>query len=46
MTEPILVVETGFPPWELAEMSEELIEKMMIYKGVKDVHQFGGNWQP
>ena len=46
IVEAMLVVETGFPSQVLGEMPERLIEEIMVYKGVKNVTEYGGNWQP
>ena len=46
MEEAMLILELGFPPQVIDEWPQELIETMMIYKGVKNVAQYGGNWQP
>jgi len=46
MNEAIQVCELGFPPQVLNEMGEGLIQRMLIYRGVKNAAEFGGNWQP
>lgn len=46
MEEAFLVSETGFPPQVIDEWPHSLIETILIYKGVKNVAEFGGNWQP
>jgi len=46
LREAMLVTETGFPPDVLGEMPEHLLDEMVIYRGVKNVAQFGGEWQP
>ena len=42
----MLVTETGLSPDVLGEISEPLLEEIIIYQGVKGVVQNGGNWQP
>jgi len=42
----MLVTETGFPPDVLGEMPERLLDEIVIYRGVKGVVEFGGDWQP
>ena len=46
MDEAMLVIETGFTPAELDEMPQALIERMLIYKGVKNVTVNGGTYNP
>ncbi|MBA7655824.1 hypothetical protein ES703_63733 [subsurface metagenome] len=46
LEEALIIVEIGFPPQVIDEWPQGLIEKILIYKGVKNVVQFGGNWQP
>lgn len=46
MEEAMLIVEIGFPPQVINEWPQSLIERLIIYKGVKNVAQFGGDWQP
>ena len=40
----MLVVETGFTPAELDAMPQALIERILIYKGVKNVTVNGGTY--
>lgn len=42
----MLITEIGFPPEVLDKMPQPLIERLLIYKGVKNVAMYGGNWQP
>ncbi len=46
MDEAMLVMETGFTPDELNEMPDALVERMIIYMGVKQVTLYGGNYDP
>jgi hypothetical protein len=46
MEEAMLVSELGFPPQVIAEWPQSFIECLAIYKGVKDVALYGGDWQP
>ena len=46
MDEAMLVVETGFTPIQLDEIPEALIQRMLIYTGVKQVTLYGGNYNP
>lgn len=46
MDEAALVVETGFTPAELDEMPQALIERILVYKGVKNVAVHGGTYNP
>ena len=46
LKEAMLVIETGFPPDVLGEMPEHLLDEMVLYRGVKNVIEYGGNWQP
>jgi len=46
MEEAMLINEIGFPPQVIDEMDQGLIERLLIYRGVKNVAQYGGNWQP
>jgi len=46
LEEAMLVIETGFPPQVIDEWPQPLIERLLIYKGVKNVARFGGEWQP
>lgn len=39
-------MELGFPPEVLDRIPETTLELMMVYKNVKDVAQFGGNYDP
>jgi len=42
----MLVCELGHTPEELDRMDAGLIQRMLIYKGVKNVAMFGGDWRP
>jgi len=42
----MLVTETGLSPDALGELPERLLDEIIIYRGVKNVAQFGGEWQP
>jgi len=42
----MLVTETGFPPDVLGEFPERLLDEIIVYRGVKGVVEFGGDWQP
>lgn len=42
----MLIIELGFPPQVIDEWPQGLIDRMLIYKGVKSVAEYGGNWQP
>jgi len=46
LEESMIIVEIGFPPQVINEWPQSLIERLLIYKGVKQVVQDGGNWQP
>lgn len=46
MEEAMLVTELGYPPQVIDEWPQALIDRMLIYKGVKNVAIYGGNWQP
>jgi len=46
LEEAMLVTEISFPPEIIDGMSIDLIEEILIYKGVKGVVQNGGEWQP
>jgi len=46
MEEALIITEIGFPPQVIDEWPQGLVEKILIYKGVKNVAQFGGDWQP
>ena len=46
MEEAILVVELGLTPDELDEIPESLLERICIYKGVKNVMINGGTYNP
>jgi len=46
LEEALLIFELGFPPQVIDEWPQGLIELLLIYKGVKNVAQFGGDWQP
>jgi hypothetical protein len=46
MEEALLICEIGLPPQIMDEWPQALIENIMIYKGVKNVAQYGGDWQP
>lgn len=46
MEEAMLIEEIGFPPQVIDEMDQGTIDRILIYKGVKAVAQYGGNWQP
>jgi len=42
----MLICEIGLPPQVLDELSQVLIDQIIIYKGVKNVAEYGGDWQP
>ena len=42
MNEAMLVIETGFSPDILDEMPQGLIERMLLYKNVRNAAQYGG----
>lgn len=42
----MLICEIGLPPQELDRIPQGLIDRILIYKGVKNVTEYGGNWQP
>ena len=44
--EAMLIMELGFPPEVLDKIPENTLQMMLIYKGVRDVHQFGGEYDP
>lgn len=44
MTEAILVAETGFTPAELTDIPEPVLERLLIYRGVKNVLEYGGEY--
>jgi hypothetical protein len=46
MEEAMLITEIGLPPRDLADLPQSLIERILIYKGVKGVAENGGDWQP
>jgi hypothetical protein len=46
LEEAMLVTEIGYPPEVLDNMSQGLVERILIYKGVKNVAENGGDWQP
>ena len=46
LSEAMIVAELGFPPQVIDEWPESLVEEMLVYKGVKNVAEYGGNWQP
>ena len=46
LREASLTVELGFPPEIFENWPESLIEEILIYKGVRNVAQYGGDWQP
>jgi hypothetical protein len=46
LEEAMLICEIGLPPQVIDEWPQGLIERILIYKGVKNVAQFGGDWQP
>lgn len=46
IVEAMLVCELGFTPDVLDKLPYQLIQKMMIYKGVRHVAEWGGEWQP
>ena len=43
MEEAMLVVETGLHPDVIDNLSESIIDRILIYKAVKNVCQNGGN---
>lgn len=46
MEEPMLISEIGLPPQVIDEWPQALIDRILVYKGVKGVTQYGGDWQP
>lgn len=46
MEEALLIVETGFPPEVIDNWPQSLIDRVLIYKGVRNVAKYGGDWQP
>jgi len=46
LEDAMIIEETGFPPQVTDEWPQSLIERLIVYKGVKNVVQYGGNWQP
>jgi hypothetical protein len=46
MEEAMLICELNLPPSVIDNMPDRLIEKIMIYKGVKAVTEGGGTWEP
>jgi hypothetical protein len=44
MNEAILIAELGFSPSVLDDMSEDLIQRILIYRGVKNVMLNGGSY--
>ena len=46
LNEAMLVIELGFPPEVIDRMPDELINTMLIYKNVRHVAQYGGNYDP
>ena len=46
LEEAMLIIETGFPPQVIDQWPQSLIERLLVYKGVKNVAQYGGDWQP
>lgn len=46
MEEAMLVTEIGLPPEQLNVLPQRLIDCILIYKGVKNVTENGGDWQP
>jgi len=46
MEEAMLISEIGLPPQVIDEWPQSLIDRILVYKGVKGVTQFGGDWQP
>jgi len=46
MEEAMLIYELGFPPQVIDDMDQGTIERILIYKGVKNAAMYGGNWQP
>lgn len=41
----MIICELGFPPDVIDEMPQQLIEKMLVYKGVKNVTMYGGDYK-
>jgi len=46
MNEAILVAETGFTPDELSAIPEPVLARLLLYKGVKNVLEYGGSYDP
>ena len=45
MNEAILIAETGFTMEQLDEIPEPVLERLLIYKGVKRVLEYGGEYE-
>ena len=45
MTEAVILVETGWPPSELDKAAEATVQRVMLYKAIKNVCEYGGNLQ-
>ena len=46
MEDAMLTEELGYPPEVFRMWPQAFIERLLIYKGVKHVATFGGEWQP
>lgn len=44
MVEAMMVVETGMTPQQLAELPEELIARIRLYRDVTQTIRHGGSW--
>ena len=45
MNEAILIAETGFTLAELDEIPEPVLERLLLYKGVRNVLEYGGTYE-
>ena len=45
-TEAHIIVETGLPPQVLAEMDARQVDMLMLYKEIRMIAEFGGDWSP
>jgi len=42
----MLIVETGLSPAEIENMSERLLQDIIVYKSTKSVTENGGHYDP
>lgn len=45
MNEAILIAETGFTLSELDEIPQRDLERLILYKGVKNIIEYGGTFE-